>query len=252
MISMKEIVFVFLMFSICFNIYVKTDLPVHCLVNEIEGEWVIRINKEKFDPSLSDMRTTCGHGFPNRVDNTIGDSDYSFKDYNDVYMTLDKFYNVHENGQKVGNWTPIYDQSFVIYYKDSVLTAPYKYYKNTNNKFVSNCSKSQIGWVMPDKNNNQHGWSCFFAFKKGINVFNNGASRFLEEPQTRLSHNYDGVTYSFAQLNTENKFSSKFKYENFDKVVDEINKADLPWKAKMYDEYVGFSFLQVKEKLGMK
>lgn len=249
---MKGIVFVLFIFSICFNFYVKTDLPVHCLVNDIEGEWILRINKETFDPSLANIKTTCGHGFPNRVDNTLGDVDYNFNEYYDVHITLDKNYNIYENREKVGNWTPVYDQSFIIYYKNSVLTAPYKYYKTTNDKFASNCNKSQVGWVVPDKDNNKHGWSCFFAFKKGINIYNNGADSFLQNSQTRLQHNFDGISYSFAQLNTENKFSNNFKYENFGKVVDEINNSNLPWKAKVYDEYVGFSFLQVREKLGMK
>jgi C1A family cysteine protease len=250
---MKVVVLVLFIWSIYLNENVKCDLPVHCVVNEIEGEWIMRINKETFSPSLQDMRTTCGHGFPNRVDNSVGDYDYKFDNYYDINVTLDKSYNVHENGQKVGYWTPVYDQSFVIYYKNSIFTAPYKYFKSFNDKFLSNCNKSEIGWLVPDKDNLEHGWSCFFAFKKGTDVSNyKGENNFLHDPHTALAPTYDGDAYSFAQISTENKFSSKFKYDSFDKVVDEINSADLPWKAKMYDQFKGFSFLQVRDKLGMK
>lgn len=253
MVLMKEIVSLLILWSIYLNVYVRSDLPVHCLVNEIEGEWIIRIDKVTFDPNLQDSKTTCGHGFPNRVDNILGDIDYSFENYYDLTITLDKFYNVHENGEKVGSWTPVYDQSFVIYYKNSILTAPYKYYKSTNDKYVSNCNKSQIGWLVQDKDNYQNGWSCFFGFKKGTNIFNKGHSKFLQaESQMKLTPDNDAIIYSFVQTNSENKFSHKFKYDNFDKVVDEINNANLPWKAHVYDEYKGFSFLQVRDKLGMK
>ena len=56
--------------------YSKTDLPVHCVLNDIKGKWKFSLFKEVFDPSLKDEKTTCGHGFPNHISEDIGNEDY--------------------------------------------------------------------------------------------------------------------------------------------------------------------------------
>jgi hypothetical protein len=43
---------------------IKNDLPVHCVLQDITGEWVFRVSKETYNPKINDIKTTCGHGIP--------------------------------------------------------------------------------------------------------------------------------------------------------------------------------------------
>ena len=49
-----------------------------------------------------------------------------------------------------GNWTTVYDEAFVVYYKQMVFTAFMKYYKNSHRDkdYSSNCDKTMVGWVI--------------------------------------------------------------------------------------------------------
>jgi C1A family cysteine protease len=243
--------FLFVLISfISYFYYVKGDLPVHCLVSDIEGDWIIRINKEKFNPSLNDEKTTCNHGFPNIVDNTVGDKDSNFDNFYEINLTLDKSYTVYEDGKKVGHWTPVYDQSFVIYYKDSILTAPYKYYKDTRGTFVSNCKKTQVGWYIPDKEQYHKDWSCFFSYRKGVSIFAKKTTTFLQAT-TKIEATIS-TPLSFAQLSVRSTLQDKLKYDQLQGVVNAINRANLGWKATVHDEFRGLSFVELRNKLGLR
>ena len=149
---------------------IKCDIPVECEKHKIEGEWVFRISKETFQPSLKNPKTSCGHGFPDKIDTTLGDVDYSYDSYRDIVITLNGDYKVHEQGVAIGTWSPIYNEGFIANYKNSEFTAFMKYFKNpiNPNAYLSNCDKTMIGWYIPDINNKLVNWSCFFGFKSKI------------------------------------------------------------------------------------
>ena len=67
---------------------VKSDLPVHCKREQIEGDWVFRINSDIFNPDLNDYKTSCGHSFPDKIEKIVGDINYSFDDYKDINIIL--------------------------------------------------------------------------------------------------------------------------------------------------------------------
>lgn len=220
--------------------HIKSDIPVHCLVSDTIGEWIFKIDTKTFNPKLNDQQTSCGHGFPNRILEIIGDQDnYPEGNYKEIKININNNHTVSENNEVVGSWTPIYDEGFIINYKDSIFTAHYKYYKpNKNNKEVSNCSKTSLGWFIPDKNNNKKNWSCFYALKTNAENKN-----LLPEE----SKNYK----SFLQI-TPSKLIEGIKYEKLSRLVEEINNSNLSWKAQMYDEFKGLSFTELKEKLGIR
>jgi C1A family cysteine protease len=218
----------------------KSDLPVHCLVSDIQGEWVIRVNKETFDAQINDQKTSCKHGFPSEIDKTVGDHDFSWSDYREIILNLNEDYTLTEGGVQVGNWTPIYDQSFVIFYNNSLLTAPYMYFKDNRGEYKSNCKKSMIGWYTPDKDERTKNWSCFFAFKKNANT-----RSFLQMTTTETSN-------SQAEMQKIENLHNSLKYENLQNVVEEINGANLLWKAKVHSDFEGMSFTQLKSHLGMR
>lgn len=161
-------------FVICFGA-INCDLPVHCKREQIEGEWIFRINNDIFNPDLNEYKTTCGHGFPDRIEKNVGDINYSFDNYRDVNISLGKDYKIYEKGSSIpsGNWTPIYDEGFIVYYKKFIFTAFMKYFlkektnspKPSDKLYMSNCDKTMIGWVITDSSDVSTNWSCFFGFK---------------------------------------------------------------------------------------
>jgi C1A family cysteine protease len=234
-----------LIFLILFLIsYANADLPVHCLVKDIQGDWIIRIQNEKFDAKPEDHKTTCGHGLPDKVDKTVGDKDFSWSSYTDLELTLSGDYKVYEKDYLVGHWTPVYDQSFVVYYKNSILTAPYKYFKSSMGTYQSNCSKTMIGWYTPNEQEPTKNWSCFFAFKKGTQV-----RSFLQVEEKVVPSKHQ---VSFAQIQKTQRLHNSLKYEHLQHIVNEINEANLSWKAEVHSEFRGLSFVELKNTLGLK
>lgn len=293
--SLKKTNLLILITTILININI-CDLPVNCKREQIEGEWTFRINKEKFNPDLKDHRTSCGHGFPDKVEITVGDINFSFEDYEDIKIKLGSDYKVYEIGSDipVGNWTPVYDEGFILYYREQVFTAFMKYYLKENtqmknpskNLYASNCKKTMIGWFIENKAFNNKNWSCFFGFKtflenefskqqnflkpnktfdkfdykqsKNQEINNNISSKIPKKINEKDSSDNDDIEInSFLEIRSRNKSRMKFKtwmkkYEEQKDIVKEINENNLSWKAEVNEEFKGLSFMQLKEKIGMR
>lgn len=278
------------------NLY-KSDLPVHCKREEISGQWTFRINADVFNPSLNDYRSSCGHGFPDKVEKLNKDINYSFEHYKDISIVLGNDYKVYDSStsQLKGKWTPVYDEGFILNYENSVFTAFMKYYLNPsyknktakpeNKDYLSNCSKTMIGWYIKDERENNNNWSCFFAFKKEIsheflensnrtflkpNKFFNNFSLInkgnLEENVNNgflngntLDEDLGNEENSFLELKTGSQSGNKMetnldhvKYEDQADLINEINSNNLSWQAQIHDDFKGLSFLDLKTKLGLR
>ena len=244
-----------LTFVLCINLC-SCDLPVHCKMEEIYSLWTFRIDSASFEPSLKNEQTTCGHGFPDQVDTTIGDKNFKFKHYNDIELILGKDYKVYDKTGMIqeGNWTTVYDEAFVVYYKQMVFTAFMKYYKNSHRDkdYSSNCDKTMVGWVIQNGKVNNKDWHCFFGFKSSIkNQFS---------PNTFLGYNNYNTNsntekgYAFLEMELGAISEANMKMTDYSQkdFVDEINNnTDLLWKADIYDDYKNLSFFELRKKLGL-
>ena len=244
-----------LTFVFCVNLC-SCDLPVHCKMEEIYSLWTFRIDSASFEPSLKNEQTTCGHGFPDQVDTTIGDKNFKFKHYNDIELILGKDYKVYDKTGMIqeGNWTTVYDEAFVVYYKQMVFTAFMKYYKNSHRDkdYSSNCDKTMVGWVIENGKEINKNWHCFFGFKSSIkNQFS---------PNTFLGYNNYNTNsntekgYAFLEMELGAISEANMKMTDYSQkdFVDEINKnTDLLWKADIYDDYKNLSFFELRKKLGL-
>jgi len=272
---------------------VNCDLPVHCKREAIDGQWTFRIEAEIFQPSLTNEKSSCGHGFPDKIETTVGDTDFSFAKYTDIKIKLASDYKVYENNLHVGNWTPVYDEGFILKYKDSVFTAFMKYYKDPAKptEYLSNCDKTMIGWYIPDINENNKNWSCFFGKKqtsalRGFNI--KTAEDTLEETLSPREQELKNVIergttvddnsiiannaelpvldlYNFVEIKENTILQDKVnleemtveekrrvKYEDQREIVEEINGMNLGWRAHVHDEFKGLSLLELNEKLGFR
>lgn len=215
---------------------VRSDLPVHCLASDIEGEWEFTISREKFNPSLKEYETTCGHGFPNTITQIIGDKDNDdqIPFARKITIELRKDYHVYKNNKIVGTWTPIFDQSLLINYKKSILTAPFKYYLDEplSTKFISNCGKTLKGWYISNQAHTDKNWSCFFG--KKISPTKKKDLAMIQTDKKNL-----------------NELLFEVLYDDFEDMVDEINKANLTWKAEMNPKFKGMTFPEIMDSLGL-
>lgn len=252
------------LFFIILN-FIKCDLPVHCKREEIEGLWTFRIERSVFQPDLNNPKTSCGHGFPDKIEETFGDVNFSFDSFTDIEVHLGSDYKIYERDMKTvaGTWTPVYDEGFIVYYHNSVFTAFMKYFKTgTDGKaYGSNCDKTMIGWSVKDKNFPDQNWSCFFGFKSKImkqfvknrlvgimKQVNTAASKTVGTSETFQS----SESTNFMEMELKTDEALKFvKYDQED-LVKELNSMNMSWKANIHDEFKGLSFFELKEKLGLK
>ena len=56
---------------------VKADQPVHCLRQDIYGEWTFKVSKEQELINLFESRDVCTHNMPNGVQ--VIDKNYQFQ-----------------------------------------------------------------------------------------------------------------------------------------------------------------------------
>jgi C1A family cysteine protease len=244
----------------------KCDLPVHCKREEIEGLWTFRIENEKFDADLNNPKTNCGHGFPDRIEKTVGDINFKFNSYREIELVLGSDYKIYDGkntNRIVGHWTPVYDEAFVAYYQNSVFTAFMKYYLKagstpsngkSNKNYLSNCDKTMIGWYVADSSVNNRNWSCFFGFKSKIrNQFS--PNRFLQlDVISKASDRHNDRNFMEMSMETQTFTDSGLHLMKYDQqeLVNEINSMNLSWKADIHKEFKGLSFFELKEKLGLK
>ena len=261
MLNIQNLLFI-LSFTIFF--YIKCDIPVECPKNLIQGEWIFRINKETFQPGLTNPKTSCTHGFPDKIDQTIGDKDYSYDTYRDIVVTLNGDYKVYEENIEIGTWTPVYNEGFIANFKNAELFAFMKYFKNPNGTgFLSNCDKTMIGWYVSDVSNKMKNWSCFFGFKTKIKKSFSRAlvqiKSFLKTQEVKRAEEIERRNIElfyrddpiFLETKSKSKLSS-MKYEDQIDYVNEINTSGLTWKADFNDNFKGFTLAQINEKIGSK
>jgi cathepsin C len=229
---------------LCLSI-TKCDLPVHCLLEDVVGKWMFRVSNEKFNPVLNDLKTSCGHKIPNNIDVPVGNSDFSFIKYSDFELELKADHKVYHDDREAGTWTLVYDQSMLLRFRKGddvvIMTAPFKYYKTTQvGTPISDCSKTVVGWYVADEKNLKKEWSCYFGFKKDY------LPNFLQ-----IKERSNGPV--LTQLTTnEIDFGKDIRYEHLEPFVNKVNEMNLSWKAHINKDFVGLSFLEIRQKLGLR
>jgi hypothetical protein len=150
---------------------IYTDLPVHCLSGQIEGDWLLHMSSNDSDSDLK-----CGHKNPDQnLDHYDVNIEETFKVKYETLVHLERPNVVQQVMSKgpLGTWTMIYDEGFELRFSDHVFFAFSRYEKvgkfsptNTDTEdtpgYRNICEKTFVGWYH-DKENK--GWGCFWAEK---------------------------------------------------------------------------------------
>ena len=224
---------------------IKSDIPAHCSSDKTFGKWKFHLFGKLFKPSLFYEKSTCGHSYPGQW---LRENDENQELPYDIFKTyeweLKNDFTVYENGEKVGKWTNVYDQSFIVYYKDSVFYAHYRYYIHKNGfQFLSNCDRTMNGWFTlkeyesNDNDNDNQLMACFVGEKIG------------DENDEDKEKDDEVILKSIPPKKKINaKVLKNMKMKDLQIIVDEINKSNLTWKAKINPEDLELSFYEYYKK----
>ena len=219
----------------------KSDVPVHCTSDQSFGKWRFHIYDKLFKPDIFNEKSTCGHGYPGKKLSEIGEkTEIPLNIIKTYELELKNDFNVYENGEKVGKWTNVYDQSFIVYYKDSVFYAHYRYYIENDNpyNYYSNCNMTMNGWFTikeyeTSNNNDNQLMGCFIG-EKIVDENDNDNEILLMSKPTKKKIN-------------KNLLKS-FTMNDLKRLVDEINNSNLTWKAKINPEDLNLTFYDFYKK----
>lgn len=166
-----------------------SDLPVHCLQQQIIGDWVLRVGDRHAAPQL------CGHHTPGAVEDVVA-ADHASLRGERLKVRLeapDLATAISETGEEgeVGWWTMIYDQGFevrlsgrtyfafssVVRDAASSAVAPAIGQPEATARFTSLCSHTAVGWYH-EVANETHGdaWGCYAALRVGGSGRNESAA----------------------------------------------------------------------------
>lgn len=244
----KKFFIIFLIISTLIAI-IKSDVPVHCTSDKAFGKWKFYVYGKLFKPLLFNEESTCGHGYPGQKLSEVGEIQQLPSNIIKIYeLELKNDFKVYENGEKVGKWTNVYDQSFIVYYKNSIFYAHYRYYlleKETNN-YYSNCNRTMNGWFTMNDNEINHNnndnqlMGCFIGEK-------------IEGENGQKNKNDDDIilkssTSSKKYYSSFKKLLKTIKMTDYKKIVDEINNSNLTWKAKINPEDLNLNFYEYYKK----
>ena len=103
---------------------VRADQPVHCLREELFGEWIFKVTKDKQTVSLFETEQICSHTIPNKVQLVSKAHKFDFDASDSYKVNILKDFKAEalfcKDGKDCekqlikGKWSMIYDQAFII------------------------------------------------------------------------------------------------------------------------------------------
>ncbi|KAL0483935.1 dipeptidyl peptidase CTSC [Acrasis kona] len=190
----------------------NADLPVHCLHENIVGEWKLFKSRLVERDYPLDCKKDVGN---TEIEETI-----VLKSPNIVY---------NKNNRRIGFWTMIYDQGFEFTIKEQLHFAFNNFTQQRtgeNEMITSYCGQTSFGWyrILDD---NKHG--CYYAHK--INVKKNDT--IVSPPVNSMLYLEKG---EYEKLNT---------HKNNHKLVRSINEEE-DWSAEAYDNLEKMTISKIK------
>jgi C1A family cysteine protease len=240
---------------------IYSDHPVHCRKESVEGNWTFHISNIKFDPDLKDPRTSCGNGMPSKIYTGTIDIIRPFANgENKLKINMGTDYKIRDQNNDVkGHWTMVFDQGFHTYYENKEFYVNLNYYKKdqgTNDEnYVSNCSRTMIGWVIHNVNDKMKNWSCFYGIRSDPGSAE-GLLNFVEKYTTKVKRKKENRELSKRNnvfnndyMDGKNEVENKI-YEKQNEVINYLNGLGLSWKAGFNDIFKGMKLKDVSNFMG--
>lgn len=213
------------------------DLPVHCLRNQIVGDWVFHLGP------LSETRTSCGHGRPDLPSeqpaltlDTSTELEVTFSEPNSVRVLSGA-----GNGG-TGTFSMIYDEGFDFKVDGKAFFA-FSGFTLQNGVNQSHCDQTEKGWYSTEDRSQ---FGCFYGTKKGATT----------QALVRKEEVVDKSEQTEAERNVEKllqmNYFAKTTAGYHEERVSFLNTHATTWKAKVYDQYVGKSMEWLNNRAGIR
>lgn len=194
----------------------RADLPVHCLPEQIKGEWQFAITDDGKDRGVPKV---CVYNSP--LPFPVTKKCNVRLDYPNVAINT-------ETGAK-GTWTMIYDQGFEVIIEEKKYFAFFNFTKQ-GTKVISHCGETFTGWYH-ESTVNATNWGCFKGTKHA--------------DSENLVNEIDASEY-FPAVNLDTTF------HNDEKFIEKLNSAQNSWKAVAYPQFEGVPMAKMLKMLGKR
>ncbi|KAL0488577.1 dipeptidyl peptidase [Acrasis kona] len=154
---MKTILFAVFFFALALSAF--ADLPTHCVIDQVLGEWTFSLTKDTYDNTVvKKYPLDSTPEFTETLKVTLAEPDVA---------TL-------ADGTK-GRWTLIYDEGFDIFVGNKIYFAFFNYTKS-GSVVTSHCDRTFTGWYHDDQVGAKN-WGAFRGVKSGAN----GITTYVED-----------------------------------------------------------------------
>ncbi|KAL9649909.1 hypothetical protein ABK040_011382 [Willaertia magna] len=201
--------------------FVLSDLPNHCLFEQVAGTWTFYRTPKVFDKSVGTGACAITQSnLPSTQLDTI-----------QLRLAMPDKAVLLKNGQQVhsGFWTLIYDEGMEIHIDGTKYFAFFNYTESRDSSgkivYTSHCDQTFIGWFHDDVVGAKD-WGCFKGYRTQ-----------KTEP---------------VQLTSTHQEHAKKPFKTDKKFIKAINKAQKLWKATNYDFFEGKSLEEVRRLTGGK
>jgi len=206
-------------------------LPVHCLKNQVEGEWDFTLGP------MSSKRSSCGHARPDVEETQPGRATLASP-------TTVKRVSMHSpnlaktKGDDHGSWSMIYDEGFEVNAGglNFLAFSNFTWEKDPNmtrKAHNSHCGSTMVGWY---RDKEAAKWGCFYGTKVQQQVAT--ATPAAPKPVAKKDqHEHDHV---------------KLTTKAMDKKVARINMLQLGWTARTVEKFVGKTMREINNYAGIR
>jgi cathepsin C len=218
------------------------DLPVHCLRNEVVGEWTFTLLK------ANSSRSACGHRRPDKEEVQPSRSMFdNLKDSSYLRVQLSDPNLAKVQGQ-AGTWTMVYDEGFEVVAGDRVFFAfsNFTFEKDESSlgkHNVSHCGDTMVGWY---SNKERTEFGCYYGNKQQ-------PSKSLAATSTRDTKELP--TGSKGKGATTSTFDTPLDRKTQETKVAKLNKKlaflQRSWTARVMPQWNGKTLREINSYAGL-
>lgn len=143
---------------------VTGDVPVHCVFEDLVGDWQVWMDLDTFRVELDDKRTFCDRSLPGKVINYSKNYKFEFSNFSKDLITFSLPNKAYSESLGEGTWTLVYDEGFILSFDEKVFNTFFFYYKNGDD-YKSVCTRTTKGWYRGPDPKDHENWGCFYAEK---------------------------------------------------------------------------------------
>lgn len=202
-------------FAVALALVARADLPVHCLPEQIEGQWSFGLTNDGMDRGTPKV-CAYNQALPYPVTKSIN-----------VKLGVPNVATDLTSGA-TGTWTLIYDQGFEVVLEGKKFFAFFNFTKD-GTKIVSHCGETFTGWYHENAVNATN-WGCFKGVKATTEKLDNAieASEFFPQQTVDIT------------------------FRNDEKFIERINTVQSSWTATSYSQFEGVPLAKLLKMSGKR